>query len=72
MDEFSKRLSEASAALILLSKEFERLETDHSDLLCLNYPFSVCLLEIVHGMLEWQETINELKEAIKLGKTANS
>ncbi len=24
MDEFSKRLSEASAALILLSKEFER------------------------------------------------
>ena len=61
MEEFCKRLSEASAALILLSKEFERLETDHSDLLCENYPFSVCLLEVVHGMLEWHETINDLK-----------
>ncbi|AWP26352.1 hypothetical protein [Paenibacillus sp. Cedars] len=72
MEEFGKRLSEASAALILLSREFERLETDHSDLLSEGYPFSVCLLEVVHGMLEWQETINDLKEAIKRGETANS
>ena len=70
MEEFRKRLSEASLALILLSREFERLETDYSDHLSLNYPFSVCLLEVVHGMLEWQETINNHVEAIKRGKTA--
>lgn len=72
MEEFHKRLNEASTALIQLSKEFERLETDYSDLLCENYPLSVCLLEVVHGMLEWQETINDLMEVMKRGtETAN-
>lgn len=72
MEEFQKRLKEASNALILLSAEVERLETDHSDLLCEDYPFSVCLLEVVHNMLNWQETINNHMEAMKLGEKANS
>lgn len=67
MEEFRKRLNEASAALILLSREFERLETDHSDLLCQDYPFDKCLSEIVHSVLEWQESINKQMEEIKRG-----
>ncbi|MDQ0059459.1 hypothetical protein [Paenibacillus harenae] len=69
MEEFRKRLNEASAALILLSKEFERLETDYSDILAEDYPFNKCLLEVVHGLLEWQETITG---AMKRGETTNS
>jgi hypothetical protein len=65
IEEFQKKLKEASTALILLSREFERLETDYSDLLCENYPFSVCLLEVVHNILEWHETINNQMEAVK-------
>jgi|GEM_PF-3427582 len=72
MEEFLRKLNEASAALIHLSREVERLETDHSDLLCENYPFSVCLLEVVHGMLEWKETINIYMEANRYGETTNS
>lgn len=72
MEEFRRRLNEASAALILLSRSFEQLEQDHSDLLSDDYPFNKCLLEVVHGMLEWQETVTEQLEAMKLGKTANS
>lgn len=72
MEEFRKRLNEASAALILLSAEFEKLESDHSDLLSEDYPFTVCLLEVVQGVLEWQETINNHMEANKRGETANS
>jgi len=51
---FRTRLQEAASALIRLSREFEGLETDYSDLLCEGYPFSVCLLEVVHNMMEWQ------------------
>ena len=65
MEEFRQRLNEASSALILLSREFERLECDYSDLLCEDYPFSVCLLEVVHNMLNWQETINNHMEEMK-------
>lgn len=68
MEAFSKRLNEASTALILLSKEFERLESKHSDLLCEDYPFSVSLLEVVHGMLEWEESIREKWEVTKHGE----
>ncbi|WP_063846075.1 hypothetical protein [Paenibacillus sp. FJAT-27812] len=72
MKDFQNKLHEASTALILLSREFERLEADHSDIIAKDYPFGVCLIEIVHGMLEWQETINNHMEAIKRGETANS
>lgn len=73
IEDFQMKLRETSDALIQLSKEFERLETDYSNLLCEDYPFSVCLLEVVHGMLEWQETINNHLEALKHGEeTANS
>jgi len=54
IEAFHKRLHEAAVALMLLSREFERLECEFSDLLCEQYPFSVCLLEVVHGMFEWQ------------------
>lgn len=72
MEEFQMKLKEASNALILLSREFERLETDHSDLLSEGYPFSVCLLEVVHLMLNWQETITNYVEAKKLGEKTNN
>lgn len=72
MVEFRKRLNEASAALILLSKEYEQLETQYSDILAEDYPFNVCLLEVIHGMLVWQESINKYMEAMRLGETTNS
>ncbi|OUS74857.1 hypothetical protein B1748_19945 [Paenibacillus sp. MY03] len=72
MDEFHKKLRDASTAMILLSKEFERLEPNHSDHLIKDYPFSVCLLEVVHAMLEWQETINNQLEVNKRGEKTNS
>lgn len=62
---FQVRIKEASATLILLSSEFERLEVDYADLLSEGYPFSVCLREVVHSMLEWQDTTNNRLEAIK-------
>lgn len=68
MDEFRRRLYEASSALILLSAEFERIEADQSDLLCEDYPFDKCLSEIVHDVLEWQESINKQMEEIKRGE----
>jgi len=72
MEEFHKMLKVASNTLILLSREFERLEVTHADLLCEDYPFSVCLLEVVHNMLNWQETINNHVEAMRLGESENS
>ncbi|CAM3830744.1 Spo0E like sporulation regulatory protein [Paenibacillus lactis] len=68
MEEFLKRLSEASTALIKLSREFERLEAEHSDFLCKRYPFNSCFIEVVHSMLEWQEFINNHMEVMRLGK----
>lgn len=72
MEEFQQRMEEATTALILLSRAYERLEIDYSDLLSNDYPFSVCLREVVHGMLHWQDTINNHMEAIKNGEAANS
>ncbi|RJE90718.1 hypothetical protein D3P07_01025 [Paenibacillus sp. 1011MAR3C5] len=72
MEEFRKKLNEASAALILLSRSFEQLELDHSDLLSNDYPFSVCLREVVHDMMNWQETINNLDVMKRGTETANS
>ncbi|MUG85708.1 hypothetical protein GNP92_04995 [Paenibacillus timonensis] len=61
MEEFRKKLNEASVALIQLSAEFQRIEAKHSDLLSEGYPFSVCLLEVVNGMLQWRDTINHME-----------
>lgn len=73
IEEFHVKLKDVTRALILLSKEFERLDTDFSELLCYDYPFDVCLLEVVHDMLKWHETINKHMEVMKLGEeTANS
>ncbi|MFD0957974.1 hypothetical protein [Paenibacillus chungangensis] len=72
MEEFQERIDQATTALILLSRAFEQLELKHSDLLSKDYPFTVCLLEFVRGMLHWQDTINNHMEAIKRGETADS
>jgi hypothetical protein len=71
MEKFRKKLNEASVALIQLSADFQRIEAEHSDLLCQGYPFNKCLSEIVYGMLEWLDTINNL-EAMKRGKAEDS
>lgn len=71
MEEFRKKLNEASVALIQLSAEFQRIEAKHSDLLCQNFPFHKCLSEVVHGMLEWEDTINNL-EAMKHAEKTDS
>lgn len=71
IDTFSKSLDETVTALILLSKDFERLEPTHSDLLCIGYPFSKSLDEVVLDMLKWREKLNDQMEAIKLGEETN-
>ncbi len=71
MEEFRKKLNEASVALIQLSAEFQRIEAKHSDLLTEGYPFNKCLSEVVHDMMNWQDTTNNL-EVMKRGtETAN-
>lgn len=71
IDTFSKRLDETVTALILLSKNFERLEPTHSDILCNGYPFSKSLDEVILDMLEWREKLNDLMEVFELGEEKN-
>jgi hypothetical protein len=59
MQGFQEALKIAVNSLSLLSLEFERLETDHSDLLSEKYPFSQDLREVVGRLMEWQETIKQ-------------
>jgi hypothetical protein len=60
MQGFQEALKVAVNSLSLLSLEFERLETDHSDQLTEDYPFSQDLREIVGRLMEWQETIKQI------------
>jgi hypothetical protein len=59
MQGFQEALKVAVDSLSFLSLEFERLETDHSDLLSEGYPFSQDLREVVGRLMEWQETIKQ-------------
>lgn len=68
MEEFQQRMEEATTALTLLSRAYEQLEQNHSDLLSQDYPFGVSLLEFVRGMLYWQDTINNHMEVINRGE----
>ncbi|GIQ69019.1 hypothetical protein DUZ99_16595 [Xylanibacillus composti] len=59
MDKFQTALNQSVNALVYLSCEFERLETEHSDMLSEGYPFSQDLREVVHRLMKWQDQINE-------------
>lgn len=71
LEEFQQRIEEATTALTLLSRAYEQLEQNHSDLFSQDYPFGVSLLEFVHGMMHWQDLINKYMGVIERGEKAD-
>lgn len=58
MDSFKKSLDECIIAFTHLSKEWEKIEKDHSDELSEKYPFDKDFGELIIEMMEWRESLN--------------
>lgn len=61
MEQFKQALTEAITSWSKLSDEWEKIEDTHSDIVSKNYPFEKDFREILHGMMEWKENLQEKK-----------